>query len=61
MLCLIAGLLRTFFEILYDEEAAGEDVFYKWKNSADNIELGKGVALQSVVQFFNWLENDEES
>ncbi|XP_064599552.1 eukaryotic translation initiation factor 4 gamma 1-like isoform X2 [Liolophura sinensis] len=57
------GLLRSFFEILYDEDIISEDAFYQWEASKDAGEQeGKGVALKQVVQFFTWLgETEDES
>jgi translation initiation factor 4G len=57
------GLLRSFFDILYDEDIISEDAFYQWDGSDDSAEsAGKGVAKQSVLQFFIWLrEADDES
>ncbi len=62
-LCCFAGLLRSFFDTLYDEDIISEDAFNQWGNSSDPAEQqGKGVAKTSVVQFFTWLrEADEES
>ncbi|XP_041377951.1 eukaryotic translation initiation factor 4 gamma 3-like isoform X2 [Gigantopelta aegis] len=49
------GVLRTFFETLYDEEIISEDAFNQWENGNDPAEMdGKGVALKQVVQFFAW-------
>ena len=59
----LTGLLRSFFDTLYDEDIISEDAFNQWDNSNDAAEqAGKGVAKSSVVQFFTWLrEADEES
>lgn len=56
-----AGLLRTFFDVLYDEDVISEEAFYKWESSKDPAEQqGKGVALKSVTAFFTWLREAEE-
>ena len=56
-----AGLLRSFFDTLYDEDVISEDAFNQWETSTDPAEqLGKGVAKNSVVQFFTWLREAEE-
>jgi len=54
-----AGLLRGFFDILYDEDIITEDAFLKWEKSEETPE-GKVTALKQVVQFFKWLKEDEE-
>ncbi|XP_078266306.1 eukaryotic translation initiation factor 4 gamma 1a [Rhinoraja longicauda] len=56
-----ASLLRTFFDVLYDEDVISEEAFYKWESSKDSAEQqGKGVALKSVTAFFTWLREAEE-
>lgn len=61
MLCLFAGLLRSFFDTLYDEDIISEDAFNQWDASSDPAEqAGKGVAKQSVLQFFIWLREAED-
>ncbi|XP_006869839.1 PREDICTED: eukaryotic translation initiation factor 4 gamma 1 isoform X3 [Chrysochloris asiatica] len=55
-----ANLLRMFFDTLYDEDVVKEDAFYSWESSKDPAEqLGKGVALKSVTNFFQWLREAE--
>jgi translation initiation factor 4G len=54
------GLLRTFFDVLYDEDLISEDSFFKWDSSDDPAEAGKGVARHSVRQFFTWLHEPSE-
>ncbi|XP_067659282.1 eukaryotic translation initiation factor 4 gamma 1-like [Haliotis asinina] len=54
-----SGVLRTFFDTLYDEEIISEDAFNQWETSKEEQE-GKGVALKQVVQFFAWLREGEE-
>lgn len=59
--CLLADLLRGFFDALYDEDVVKEDAFYSWESSKDPAEQqGKGVALKSVTAFFKWLREAEE-
>lgn len=60
--CISSGVLRVFFDTLYDEDIISEDAFNQWEGSTDSSEqAGKGVALASVVQFFTWLrEADDE-
>eukprot|EP00071_Canis_lupus_P018785 XP_013965828.1 eukaryotic translation initiation factor 4 gamma 1 [Canis lupus familiaris] len=59
--CLLADLLRMFFDALYDEDVVKEDAFYSWESSKDPAEQqGKGVALKSVTAFFKWLREAEE-
>uniref|UniRef100_A0A4W3HUA4 Eukaryotic translation initiation factor 4 gamma 1 n=1 Tax=Callorhinchus milii TaxID=7868 RepID=A0A4W3HUA4_CALMI len=55
------NLLRTFFDVLYDEDVISEEAFYQWESSKDPAEQqGKGVALKSVTAFFTWLREAEE-
>ena len=54
--CNVSGVLRSFFDMLYDEEIISEEAFYAWEQSTDPAEMaGKGVATNSVKQFFTWL------
>jgi len=56
------GLMQMFFDTLYDEDIISEDAFYTWETSTDPAEQeGKGVAKKSVVQFFTWLKEAEET
>lgn len=57
----VAGVLRSLFDVLYDEDIISEDAFHQWETSNDPKEArGKGVALASVSQFFTWLHEAEE-
>ncbi|ESO89979.1 hypothetical protein LOTGIDRAFT_124155, partial [Lottia gigantea] len=54
------GVLRSFFEYLYDEDVISETGFTQWSASDDPAEQeGKGVAMKAVVQFFAWLKEGE--
>ena len=35
--------------------------FFKWEESDNSEEKGKGVALMSVKPFITWLRNDPDS
>ena len=51
----LSGLLTFIFNNLYDVEVVKESTFHEWREQ--DIELpGRGVALQSVKPFFEWLE-----
>ncbi len=57
----LPGLLKKFFDVLYDEDIISEDSFNQWNSSNDPAEAhGKGVAKESVNQFFQWLASAEE-
>ena len=57
----LSGVLRTFFDILYDQDIISEDTFKKWEKSEDPSErLGKSVARHSVAEFFAWLREAED-
>jgi len=59
-------LLHSIFDVLYDCDVISEDAFLEWEESTEPGEQeGKGVALKSCTQFFQWLktaelEDDEE-
>ncbi|TWW55661.1 Eukaryotic translation initiation factor 4 gamma 1 [Takifugu flavidus] len=42
------GLLRMFFDVLWDEEVIQDETFFKWRSSTVNV--------TSVTNFFTWLE-----
>ena len=54
-------LLHRILEYLYDNECISEDGLFDWEKSDDPEEQeGKGVALKSCTQLFNWLKTAEE-
>ncbi|XP_071840356.1 eukaryotic translation initiation factor 4 gamma 3-like isoform X2 [Apostichopus japonicus] len=54
------GLLRLYFDVLYDEDVISEETFYSWRESDDAAEkTGKGIALKSVTSFYTWLEESD--
>ena len=53
------GLLRKFFDVLYDEDIICEDSFNLWNNDTTEMQ-GKVVAMKSVEQFFDWLAEDDD-
>ena len=56
-----SDVLRSFLDLLHDEDIISEDAFNQWDQSNDPAEQnGKGVAHTAVVQFFNWLREAEE-
>jgi len=47
--------------VLYEVELISEDAFIDWEESTEVGEQeGKGVALKSCTQFFQWLKTAEE-
>jgi len=55
-------LLRSLFDVLYDEEVIAEETFRRWQGSSDPAEqAGKGVAVHSAQQFFTWLDGSPAS
>ncbi|TWW71820.1 eukaryotic translation initiation factor 4 gamma 3-like [Takifugu flavidus] len=42
------GLLRMFFDVLWDEEVIQDETFFKWRSSSVNV--------TSVTNFFKWLQ-----
>lgn len=56
------NMLRTFFDVLYDEEIISEEAFNQWYNCDDappGDQAGKGVARTSVNHFFLWLHGED--
>ena len=54
-------LLHNILEVLYDKDCISEDALLDWEKSDDVEEQeGKGVALKSCTQFFDWLRTAEE-
>lgn len=53
-------LLHSIFDVLYEVELISEDAFIDWEESTEPGEQeGKGVALKSCTQFFQWLKTAE--
>jgi len=53
-------LLHSIFDVLYDCDVISEDAFIEWEESTEPGEQeGKGVALKSCTQFFQWLKTAE--
>ena len=56
-----SGLLNLLFNHLYDVEVVKESAFLEWKDQDSDLP-GRGVALQSVKAFYEWLDQaDPES
>jgi len=54
-------LLHNILEELYDKECISEEGLFDWEKSDDPEEQeGKGVALKSCNQFFQWLRTADE-
>jgi hypothetical protein len=57
-----SGVLLRFFNVLYDEDVIAEDSFKKWRDSTDAAASpGRGVALTSVKDFFQWLSSTDNA
>jgi len=53
-------LLHNVFDVAYDCDLISEDAFLEWEENTDPEEQdGKGVALKSCTQFFQWLKTAE--
>ena len=53
--CIFQVYSHSYSTICYDVEVVKESTFHEWREQ--DIELpGRGVALQSVKPFFEWLE-----
>ena len=53
-----AGLLNSIFNQIYDCEIAGEEQFRRWKDKGTES-YGKGAAVATVKNFFDWLDSCE--
>ena len=65
MLLTQSGFIKSYFDVLFDEDIIQEESFHAWQTSPDE-EPGKGVAIIAASEFFRWLksapeENTEES
>jgi translation initiation factor 4G len=48
--------------MLYDEEVVSDVTFMKWKtNHMEGEQIGRGIAIRTLTQFFKWLEEDTTS
>ncbi|CAC5366306.1 EIF4G [Mytilus coruscus] len=55
-------VLRTLFDVLYDEDIISEDAFTKWEGNANPTEQeGKEIAMKCVVQFFTWIREANDA
>jgi len=53
-------LLHNVFDVAYDCDLISEDAFLEWEeNTYPEEQDGKGVALKSCTQFFQWLKTAE--
>ena len=52
------GLLNGIFNQIYDFEIVGEEVFRRWKDKGTE-KFGKGAAVTTVKNFFDWLDSGE--
>ena len=56
MLC--TGLLYSMFNLIYDLEIVGEVEFRRWRDKGTE-NYGKGAAVATVKNFFDWLDSGE--
>merc|ERR1712107_156820 len=53
-------LLAQLFQHLYDQDVINPDTFTTWRNdTSSKNQQGKGVAVKASIQFFTWLEENE--
>ena len=48
------GFIQVLFDLFYDEDIVGEEVFWKWKDEAR--EEGHGISALALKAFFEWLK-----
>jgi len=55
------GLIQAMFRNMYKFDLADEDAFVEWKdNESPEREEGKGKAIIQSMDWFNWLEEEDE-
>ena len=55
------GILNLMFNTVYDLDLVGETVYSRWQKHGV-VTTGKGVAIESTKEFFEWLNSaDQES
>ena len=52
------GMLDIIFNQIYDLEIVGEEEFRRWKDKGTEG-FGKGAAVATVKNFFDWLDSGE--
>ena len=56
------GLIQSMFRNVYKFDLADEDAFSEWKDDeSPEREAGKGKAIIQTMDWFNWLDEDDES
>jgi len=58
----VSGVVRTLFDLFYDEDIISEESFFEWERrdgSPDDM-VGKGVVKMNVKDFFEWLRSNGE-
>ena len=56
------GLIQSMFRNMYKFDLADEDAFSEWKDDESPArEAGKGKAIIQTMDWFNWLDEDDES
>jgi len=53
------GFIKSYFDILYDEEIIAEESFNAWESSVEE-EQGKGATIAASSEFYRWLRNAAE-
>ena len=55
----ITGAISGLFDTLYDEDVVSDATFFRWRDDRMYGEqIGRGVAINTLNQFFKWLEED---
>lgn len=54
-----AGAISDLFDALYDEDVVSDSTFFRWRDDRMfGEQIGRGVAINTLNQFFKWLEED---
>ncbi|XP_076472340.1 uncharacterized protein LOC143301823 isoform X2 [Babylonia areolata] len=56
------GLVRTLFELFYDEDMISEDSFFDWeaRDGPPEDMVGKGVVKMNLKSFLDWLRSSND-
>jgi translation initiation factor 4G len=53
------GAISELFDTLYDEDVVSDATFFRWRDERMfGEQIGRGVAINTLNQFFKWLEED---
>lgn len=58
MFCIV-GAISDLVDQIYDEDVVSDSTFFRWRDDRLHGEqIGRGVMINTLNQFFKWLEED---